>query len=198
MKKKIATLLMAVLLIGIGISFELGQKPTNKLSREWEIVNEDTAKNDLNRPTVVTPKCTDDELRISQLPKEVKDNELAMKTIRGRCLWIQPRLADLNGDGKAEIALIGMGYGCGSCHANNLFIIDGDEVIFEYEGDDLSFEPKGKGFIIREPNKDPKDPNCCSTESIVSEYIYASGGTELGLRRNEVKFAKMGIYTAKR
>ena len=133
--------------------------------------------------------CPYDELRISELPPEVQSNEVAVKTIKDNCLWATAQLSDLNSDNKDEIVISGVGYGCGSCHANVVFIIDGDKVVFQYEGDDMVITPIASGFRLKEPIRKENEPLCCPSEYVVYEYSYYP---EEGLYRSTNRMAPTG------
>lgn len=139
-----------------------------------------TVGSQTNSPSEFT--CPYEELRINKLPPEVQSNEVAVKTIKDNCLWATAQLSDLDSDGKDEIILTGVGYGCTSCHVKVIFIIDGDKVAFQYEGDDSVITPTKNGFQIKEPVRKENEPLCCPSESVVKEYKY-----EEGLYKNTIK-----------
>lgn len=105
----------------------------------------------------------------------VQNNTLALEIVKKECLQVMPAtlIADFDGDGQKEIAMITAGAGCRSCHAQELRIIKDNEVIFEKEGNDLEIEPANNftGFLLKEPILENSEPACCHAESIVEGYM---------------------------
>lgn len=71
---------------------------------------------------------------------------------------------NLTGNGKQAI-LNTIGEGCGSCHANNIYIFDDKKLIFTFYGDNAVIYPiDGLGFSIIQPVRKDNEPYCCPTE----------------------------------
>ena len=69
-------------------------------------------------------------------------------------------IADFDGDGYGEIAMITSGIGCGSCHGQEIRIIKGDKVVFYKDGLDFIIKPAKDfiGFTLQYPVEDLSTP----------------------------------------
>ncbi len=123
-------------------------------------------------------ECPVDGLRIKELPDYARDNETVKKILTDNCFWGTTKLVNIDQDGVDEILLETVGYGCASCHAQDMYIIDGDKVTFSYSGEDLEFKLTDGGFSIIEPIRKSNEAYCCPSEKIKKEFRYSEHGYE--------------------
>lgn len=132
----------------------------------------------------ISQDCTDDELQINSLNNDVKNNPKAMQLIREDCLWAHDsKSIDLTGDGKSELVLNTVGWGCASCHSKDVYILEGDQIIFSKHGDGLTVEelPNSQtGFNLNEPIRVDDEALCCPSNWTVYTYLYSLDNTNHG------------------
>lgn len=130
-----------------------------------------------------SPKCTDQELMVSDLEDYLKNNGLVLNLLRKNCeIVLGSNYLDVTGDGKPEILLNTSFSGCASCHPRTIRVIDGiqNRIIFEMRGDDLAIEKPTfpiNGIQIVEPLRQHDVGFCCATEGLVFTYIYSPKDT---------------------
>ena len=117
--------------------------------------------------------CPIEELRLDDLPDFAKNNETVKNIMIDNCYWAIASQSDPDKDGSDEIILETVGYLCGSCHAQDIYIIDEDRVSFEYSGEDLNYSITDDGFSIREPVRKLGESYADPSESKLIEYIYS-------------------------
>lgn len=113
---------------------------------------------------------------------KVQNNKTAIKIIEDNCLWVlNSSLADFDGDGKDEIAMITSGAGCGSCHGQEIRIIKNDEIIFYKEGEDFSILPAKNftGFTLEYPVRKENEGYGDPSEGIVESYKLKNSGSRI-------------------
>lgn len=96
-----------------------------------------------------------------------KDGQIAFST---------PKLIDLTGDDKPEKIYTTYGEGCGSCHAQNIYVFSENQLLLKIETDDphLSYLV-GRGIILVEPIRDGDEPYCCPTKFKTYVYLWDGG-----------------------
>lgn len=169
MRKNVPKLLVVISVILASVTLILYKTVLTGNNNE-ALKGVNTLGSQTNSPSKFT--CPYEELRINKLPPEVQSNEVAIKTIKDNCLWATAQLSDTDSDSENEIIITGVGYGCGSCHAKWIYIIDGDKVVFQYEGDDSVITPTKNGFQIKEPVRKENEPLCCPSGYTIYEYTY--------------------------
>lgn len=71
---------------------------------------------------------------------------------------------DLTDDGQPELIFTTVGEGCGSCHAQNIYIFQGGKELIKLELDDPIFHSLSGGrFVILEPIRKADKGMCCPT-----------------------------------
>lgn len=105
----------------------------------------------------------------------LKESTFALGILKEKCLWLMEHstlLADFDGDGKDEIAMITSEAGCGSCHGQEIRIIKDNEVIFYQDGWEFTIRPieNYPGFILKQPIIKEGEGFCCPSEGMVEEY----------------------------
>lgn len=136
----------------------------------------------LNKCSAITEECKyvfDRQLEDSKL--KVGNNKTAIEIIKNKCFLILDSsvIADFDGDGQKEIAMITSGAGCGSCHAQEIRIIKGDEVIFYKDGSDFMIKLADdlNGFTLQYSVISlPPNPG---DEYIIESYKARKGGIGL-------------------
>lgn len=170
MKIKIFVLTIIIITASLVVLARNNQKDFNK---DGETISEQSVNQE------VSFDCPVDELRLDELPNYAKNNETVKKIMIDNCYWGTTELADTDKDGVGEIMLQTVGYDCASCHAQDIYIIDEDQVTFSYSGEDLGFVLTDKGFSVREPIRKPDEAYCCPSESRVTRYTYTNSNYEV-------------------
>ncbi len=116
---------------------------------------------------IVNEKSNSFECPYEELKLYSEFGETVTNIIKKDCL-----LASVTKLSDSKILIDGIGYGCGSCHANMLYIIKNNKLIFKYDGDNSSFSETNGGFQIREPIRKDGEPMCCATEYVIKKYQY--------------------------
>lgn len=81
-------------------------------------------------------------------------------------------IVDINENGEEEFIVQAIGKECGSCHFRPLFIIEGGEVIFKYDGDDAIITNIANNELsLKEPIRLDDEPYCCPS-SFKTTIIY--------------------------
>lgn len=122
----------------------------------------------------------------------LKDNAFALGILKEKCLWLMDHstlIADFDGDGKDEIAMITSGAGCGSCHGQEIRIIKDNKVVFYKEGWEFTIRPIGNssGFLLKQPIIKEDKGYCCPSEGVVEEYRANKNGLEKFIKVSEFK-----------
>lgn len=160
------------------------------VSRQIKLPNE---KKDVQKNTTsdIDSKCTEGALHINQLEDVVKNNPVALSVVKNNCLWVHNiQQLDVTGDDKDELIINTSNAGCANCHERTIYILEGDNVIFERQGDDLQIDKTEfpiVGFQIKEPLRRYNEAMSSPTEGIVSTYSYSTNN-------DNVKFT---IYDAR-
>lgn len=116
---------------------------------------------------IVNEKSNSFECPYEELKLYNEFGETVSNIIKKDCL-----LASVTKLSNSKILIDGIGYGCVSCHANMLYIIKNNALIFKYDGDDSRFSETNGGFQIREPIRKDGEPMCCATEYVIKKYQY--------------------------
>lgn len=103
----------------------------------------------------------------------VDNNQTAIDIVKDKCLMVLSRnssVIDFDGDGEKEIVLVTSGAGCGSCHSQEIRIINDDKVIFHKEGSDFKVTfPGDSGRFTLEYPIDSLPP-CPGDEYLIGNY----------------------------
>lgn len=128
-------------------------------------------------------RCSDKFLRLEESAEEVDGNQKAISVLKEKCLWLFGTLKeDFDGDGEKEILMVTSGADCSSCHIKDIYIIKGNELIFEKEVNepDVILADKYIGFEIKEAlMKDNSPATCCPDKYAVYSYRLRKGGKGL-------------------
>lgn len=117
--------------------------------------------------------CYGIDLRLEKAREDTGNSQKGLELLQENCLWLfDAQTHDFTGDGEEELAMITAGAGCASCHWNRIYIIKGDQVIFEKNTQDVFFWPAEDypGFIIKYPLRRQGEGYCCPSEGIVESY----------------------------
>lgn len=80
---------------------------------------------------------------------------------------------DLTRDGQPELIFTTFGEGCGSCHAQNIYIFQGEKELLKLELDDPIFYPLSEGrFMVLEPIRKVDEGMCCPTTYKNTLYVW--------------------------
>jgi len=147
--------LLYILILGVPLfllclfQFKINQVQTHFDSKIERISNTLSEITTYGLPTRLTPtvtqqendaiiSCSDEELHVGNLPLVIRKNRTIMSLLRKECLWLHNYdFFDLDNNGTDEIFLETSGMGCGSCHVRFLYILSGDNIIFDkysYDG----------------------------------------------------------------
>lgn len=177
-KFSIVTIIIAVVILG---AYYFQTKRVESLQKQERIKEAVGSTNISNQDIDNNNVCTDNELHVDSLDNDVKNNPKAMQIIHKKCLWVQDsKSIDLTGDSKQELVLNTSGWGCGSCHSRDLYILKDDQIIFNRQGDDLAIGEilsSEIGFQLTEPIRKAGEGLCCPTDGTVYTYIYSPDNT---------------------
>lgn len=99
----------------------------------------------------------------------------------GQIAFSNPKLIDLTGDDKSEKIYTTYGEGCGSCHAQNIYVFSSDQLLLKIETDDPNLNYlTGRGLVLVEPIRDG-EPYCCPTKFKTFVYLWDGGKFNISL-----------------
>lgn len=160
-----------IIIVAICIFDDLGLSKDN--TQFCPYLDNEKARNCINENAERVGGCHGIDLRLDKASEKVGGNKKALEVLKDNCLWLlKAEIRDLTGDGEKEIAMVTAGAGCGSCHYQKIYIIKGDEIIFQKDAEDVWFRPAEDypGFVIKYPLRKQGEALCCPTESIVESY----------------------------
>ncbi len=117
--------------------------------------------------------CPINKLGIELLPTNIQNSKTIIQLIKKNCYLASTAFEDFTHDGRKDILLTGIGYGCVSCHARDIYILNNNKIIFSYTGDDANIKQIPDGFLLTEPIRKTEEPYCCPSQSISTEYDYS-------------------------
>lgn len=132
-----------------------------------------------------TFECPTDEI-LPKIPEEYRQNQVIRTIVNEECLIPSIQQIDTDIDQQNEYVVIGIGYRCVSCHANWLYIVDGDEVTFEYSGEDLVIDQTNNGFVITEPARDKQESYSFYMKKSRKEFEFNNSENIYELRSSDI------------
>lgn len=164
---KVKLLVLTLLAIGGYFVYSYLIQNSNQLVRE--------STKTANQTPIPTPTPTPITELSSFQPIRLSTGKNSFKEIfdkDGQIAFSNPKLIDLTGDDKPEKIYTTYGEGCGSCHAQNIYVFSEDQLLLKIETDDphLSYLV-GRGIILVEPIRD-SEPYCCPTKFKTFVYLW--------------------------
>ncbi len=135
-----------------------------------------SGKHTINQKTSINNKCKFD-LKLSETKSKLGNDQIALNIIQNKCLWLMGSLsADLQQIRVKNLVFWASGAGCVSCHAQTMFILAGDKIIFQKDLDDPQVStPKINGqygLKIKVPIRQQDEPLCCPTHWQETIYLW--------------------------